>query len=355
MKKRLLNFINCPVCKKSLALKVFEENNEEVKEGWLSCSCSQFFPIIESIPRILIGDLRTIIYEQFPDFFLKYKDFLPNEELDQRTKKNSLKKKKISESFGYEWQKFPEMLKEWEENFNFYFKPLTSLDLLKGKIILEAGCGKGRHSYYSAKIAKEIIAIDLSPAIDVAFYNNKNASNVYFIQADIYNLPFRENSFDFIFSLGVLDHLPEPEQGFKKLTKLLKNKAGILVYVYRKYPKNTFHFYILKLVNYFRYLTTRISLKLLYLFCYPIAILSYLIFVLPFKVFLKKTDKVNWPLKSYSDYPFRVFLNDIFDRFSSPIENRYSEEEISAWYQKAGLKNIKILSGGGWRVFGIKN
>lgn len=355
MKEKLLNFINCPVCGKNLTLKVFEEKNKEIKEGLLLCSCSQFFPIIENIPRILIGDLRMIIYERFPDFFLKYKDFLPREKLNKEIKNDSLKKKRISESFSYEWQKFSEMLKEWEENFNFYFKPLESSDLLKDKIILDAGCGMGRYTYYSAKIAKETIAIDLSQAIDVAFYNNKDVSNVHFIQADIYNLPFRENFFDFIFSLGVLDHLPEPEEGFERLIKLLKDKAGILVYVYRSYSKNTFHFYILRFVNFFRCFTTKISFKLLYLLCYPIAILSYLIFVLPYQVFIRKTNKINWPLRSYSDYPFKVFLNDTFDRFSSPIENRYSKEEISAWYQKAGLKNVKILGGSGWRVFGIKS
>jgi len=358
MRKRLLDFIICPICKKNFDLKIFKEEGEEIKEGLLLCHCGQFFPIIENIPRILVGDLRSIIYENFPEFFLKYQEFLPQEESSKKIKGIDLKKKKTSESFGYEWQKFSEMLKDWEKNFRFYFEPVGNINLLKKKLILDAGCGKGRHTYYAAKFAKEIIAFDLSQAVDVAFYNNRNSNNIHFIQADIYNLPFKEESFDFIFSLGVLHHLPTPEEGFKKLLTLLKPKGDILIYVYHSFPKNTFNFYALKFVNFFRNLTTRMPHDLLYLLCYPIAYLSYLFFILPYKIFralnIKKISQTAWPLKLYADYPFRVILNDTFDRFSAPIENRYSKEEILSWFKKANLSDIKLLDNGGWRIFGKK-
>lgn len=353
MKEKLLNLINCPVCRKNFTLKTFEENEREIIEGLLLCSCGQFFPIIENIPRILIGDLRTIIYEQFPDFFVKYKDFLPKEKLNKEINKDSFKKK-TSKSFGYEWQKFSKMIKEWEKNFKFYFEPLKNSNLLKDKTVLEVGCGNGRHTYYAAKIAKEIISVDLSRAVDVAFYNNRDIDNVSFIQSDIYNLPFRENYFDFIFCLGVLHHLPTPEEGFGKLTKLLKNKGSILIYVYHSFSRGSFNFYAQKAVKFFRQITKKMSHKLLYLFSYPIAVLSYLLFIFPYKIFFKRKNIKNWPLKMYSEYPFGVLLNDTFDRFSAPIENRYSKEEILNWYKKGQLKNIKILGGGGWRVFGEK-
>ncbi|MBU4204645.1 methyltransferase domain-containing protein [Patescibacteria group bacterium] len=353
MKKKLLELIVCPVCKNKLTLKTFKENREEIEAGVLLCSCGQFFPIIKNIPRILIGSLRVVVYERFPDFFKEYKNLLPQEKISKEIKGEDLKKKKTSESFGYEWEKFPEMIKEWEKNFKLYFAPLPKLDLLEGKTILDAGCGKGRHIFYAAKIAKEVIAVDLGTAIDVALYNNRNTENVYFIQADIYNLPFRANSFDFIFSLGVLHHLPTPEEGFSKLVGLLKNGAGILIYVYHNFSNGTFNFYLSALMNFFRRITIKIPHELLYVLCYPITILSYCTFVLPYRVFSKK-DKSNWPLMAYANYPFRVLLNDIFDSFSAPIENRYSKEEITDWYQRANLKNIKILENGGWHVFGTK-
>lgn len=353
MKKKLLKFIVCPVCKNDLTLHVFKENQKEIEAGVLLCPCGQFFPIIKNIPRILIGALRMVIYERFSDFFEEYKDLLPQEKISKAIKREDTKKKKTLESFGYEWKKFPEMIKEWEKNFKLYFAPLPKLDLLKGKTILDAGCGKGRHILYASKIAKEVIAIDLGHAIDVALYNNRNAENVYFIQADIYNLPFRANSFDFIFSLGVLHHLPTPEEGFSKLVGLLKNGAGILIYVYHSFLVGTFNFYLLTIMNFFRRETTRLPHGLLYIFCYPIAALSYCVFVFPYKVFSPK-NRPNWSLKAYASYPFRVLLNDIFDGFSAPLETRYSKEEIKAWYDRANLKNINVMGDGGWRIFGVK-
>jgi len=355
MKKSLINFLVCPICKKELDLKIFSDKAGEVEEGLLFCSCGQFFPIVNFIPRMLIGDMRQMLYEQFSDFFMKYKNFIPQEKINSDITNDAEKKKKTSTSFAYEWQKFSKMIQEWEENFNFYFKPIGSADSLKGKTILEVGCGKGRHTFYAAKKAKEIIAVDSGRAVDVAFSNNKDVDNVHFVQADIYNLPFKKDCFDFIFCLGVLHHLPSPETGFKKLLNFLKPGGGILIYVYHSFSPGTFKFYLLNFVNFFRRLTIKIPYNALYALCYPIAFLSFLIFILPCKIFLKNKNKANWPLGAYSEYPFEVILNDTFDRFSAPIENRYSKREILGWYERAGLEDIKILGGSGWRLFGVKN
>jgi len=359
MKRKLLDFIICPVCKKNLSLKIFKEDNGEIEEGLLACSCGQFFPIIKNIPRILLGDLRESIYKHFPDFFLKYKNSLPEEEFKE-IKPDNLKKKETLESFGFLWHKYPKDLKEWEKNFKFYFAPLDNLELLRNKTILDAGCGNGRHTFYSADFAKEVIAFDLSLSVNVAFENNKRNNNTHFLQADIYNLPFRPDCFDFIFSIGVLHYLPFPEQGFKKLLELLKDQSGILIYVYHAFPKTSFNYYLVKITDCLRFFTTKTSYRLLYFLSYPIALISYLVFVLPYIIFskifkIRKITQINWPLKLYSGYPFKVLINDTFDRFSPPLEHRYSKQEILDWYQKAELKNIKILGQGGWRIFGIKN
>lgn len=355
MKEKLLNLIVCPICKGNLGLETFDIQSGEIKEGLLNCNCGQFFPVTEHIPRILTGDLRPMLYKQFPDFFLKYKDKLPKEKISQLITIETQKKEETSKSFAYEWENFSGMLKEWKDNFNFYFEPIINKDLfLKNKTVLEIGCGKGRHTFYIADIAREVVAVDFGKSVDVAFLNNKNKTNIHFIQADIYNLPFKKKYFDFVFSIGVLHHLPTPEQGFKKIVDLVKDGGGILVYVYHSFSKNTFKFYLLTIVNLFRRLTIKLPYKALHFLCYPIAFFSYVILIFPYKIFFKKIVKNGWPLGSYSDYPFQVILNDTFDRFSAPIENRYSKEQIIKWYQNAGLKNINILAGSGWRIFGEK-
>ena len=55
---------------------------------------------------------------------------------------------------------------------------------------------------------------------------------MHVVQADIYNLPVKDNSFDFIFSLGVLHHLPDPELGYQLLIPLLKERGALFIWVY---------------------------------------------------------------------------------------------------------------------------
>jgi SAM-dependent methyltransferase len=54
------------------------------------------------------------------------------------------------------------------------------------------------------------------------------------MQADILAMPFKENSFDFIFSEGVLHHTPNPREAFHKCCSVLRKGGEIAFYVYRK-------------------------------------------------------------------------------------------------------------------------
>lgn len=360
MKKSLIHSIICPLCENGFSLEVFEAKGNEIKAGVLSCSCGQWYPIIQYIPRILCGPLRSLVYDNFPDFFKTYGRQLPREgnnginppTLDVRSKLAT------SKSFGYEWKKFSKMIADWEQNFKWYFEPCPVEAYLRDKLVLEVGCGKGRHTYYAARYAREIYSVDVSLAVDVARKNNAQSPNIHFIQADIFNLPFKRAFFDSAFSLGVLHHVPHPEEGFKKMVELVKHNGGVLVYVYHKLPRGSFKAFLLRLISMARHVTTRVPHGVLYALSWPIASFSYIFIILPYAVLRKIKFSKNFaelfPLKLYADYPFQVILNDTFDRFSAPIENRYSKQEILAWFTNSRFRGIEILGGGGWRIFGIK-
>jgi len=85
-----------------------------------------------------------------------------------------------------------------------------------GAKILEAGCGIGAQTVILAKNnpAAEITSIDISQeSLEKARENveEKGIKNVRFLQADVFSLPFEENSFDHIFVCFVLEHLKKPE------------------------------------------------------------------------------------------------------------------------------------------------
>ena len=64
-----------------------------------------------------------------------------------------------------------------------------------------------------------VVAVDLSRAIDAACANLDERENIHFVQADIFKLPFRPDTFDFVYSWGVLHHTPTrppPSQVFPR-------------------------------------------------------------------------------------------------------------------------------------------
>jgi hypothetical protein len=60
------------------------------------------------------------------------------------------------------------------------------------------------------------------------------------------------------------------------------------------------------------------------------------------------------PMKQYARFPFRVCVNDQLDRLSAPIENRYTRDEVTDWFHRAGLEDLKVSANYGWVATGRK-
>ena len=377
MKLRLLDFLVCPKCGSSFECEIFSqpkaegvgescEHNEhhtiEVDEGILHCgSCGEVYPVIAGIPRILLGKLRNMLMSDYPEFFHRYNQFKksvnPLNPLPESV--DSLKaKEKTSKSFGFEWTRFNDMRDEWEKNFRGYFAPKEP-GFFENKTVLDAGCGMGRLTYYAAKYGAEVVGIDLSRSVDAAYQNTREFPKAHIVQADIYNLPFRRETFDFVYSIGVLHHLPSPEEGFRKLLSFLKRKGEVRIYLYRNLENEPkWKRFLLSIATVVRKLTTRMPHNLLYGLSFSIATIVYLVFVIPYKMLSRLTTTKRFaetlPLKQYANYSFRVCYNDVLDRFSAPIENRYSQDEVKAWLERAGLEDVSVTSYFGWLGHGRK-
>lgn len=382
MKTGLLQLIVCPSCHGKLDLRSFAETaSGEVENGLLTChECHARFPIINGIPRLLPTSLQSMLRETNPEFFEVYqkqlhlatnssapelnsvtqsqdRDF--NEIEHDSSGRDLIAQVETARSFGYEWQQFSEMLPEYEKNFRWYFERFPD-EMFVGKRVLDAGCGTGRHTFHIARTgAREVIAMDLSQAIEVAARNNRQNANTHFIQADIYHPPFLPESFDFVYSLGVLHHLPDPEKGFKTLLPLLRGDGFINIYLYWNLEgEAVWRRVALAAVTQARRLTTRLPHALLKKLSWIIAAGFQMALVMPARMldrfaFTRPLAQLV-PLGHYRKYSFRVLYNDQFDRFSAPIENRYGRAQVAEWFDRAGLGDIVILGGAGWRASGRK-
>jgi len=103
----------------------------------------------------------------------------------------------------------------------------------KGSYVLEAGCGVGAQTKIIAAKNPEsrFLSVDLSEESIIEAKKNIKAlkiDNVEFRQADIYNLFFKDETFDFVIVCFVLEHLHNPKQALNELKRVLK-KGGAMI------------------------------------------------------------------------------------------------------------------------------
>jgi len=131
--------------------------------------------------------------------------------------------KKTVQSFGDEWEKFSSFSETEIKNIgDEYFDIVDESILNSNSTVLDMGCGSGRWSKYLAPNVKFIEAIDPSDAIFSATKLLSNVNNIRTTQASSDNIPFNDETFDFVFSLGVLHHIPETQTALIDTVKKVK-------------------------------------------------------------------------------------------------------------------------------------
>jgi len=112
---------------------------------------------------------------------------------------------------------------------------------------------------------------------------------------------------------------------------------------------------LLALVTAARVVTTRLPFPLLRALCWLLSVLLFALVILPYRLLGSVgVDLDGWPLFVYARYPFNVLYNDQFDRFSAPLEKRYSPDEVRALMEAAGLTQVSVRPCVGWVADGTK-
>jgi SAM-dependent methyltransferase len=248
--------------------------------------------------------------------------------------------KDIQFTFSKEWEKFPEILPEHEKEFNLYFD-LIDTNSLSQMRVADFGCGIGRWSYFLKDKVKEIILLDFSMSIFVARKNLREAKNALFFMADIKDLPFRENFADFIFSLGVLHHLET--DALEEIKKISKYSNKLLIFLYYKLDNRPYIWqYLLYIITGIRKILCRtrnekIRMFITYLFLFmiyiPLIYIGKLLDIFGLGKYIPLYD-------FYHNKSLKRIAQDVYDRFFTRIENRYSKNDIMKL--KEYFKNIKI-------------
>ncbi len=105
------------------------------------------------------------------------------------------------------------------------FVTQTGLDPadLRGKRVLDAGCGGGRFAALLAREGVRVVGLDLDlVGLEQSRDHLGRSAGASFVQGDLFQPPFQAASFDFIYSLGVLHHTPHPPAAFAALVRVVE-------------------------------------------------------------------------------------------------------------------------------------
>ena len=102
--------------------------------------------------------------------------------------------------------------------------------LLPGKedLILDAGCGAGKFAQSLLTFGSKIVGVDIS--FQMLKYCAKNLLKSFkSINADLNKLPFKDNIFDKIYSVGVLMHVEDVDLVIKEFRRVLKKGGSVVI------------------------------------------------------------------------------------------------------------------------------
>jgi ubiquinone/menaquinone biosynthesis C-methylase UbiE len=158
------------------------------------------------------------------------------------------------------WESLPMTYQDWEsasripktkkdfllaekELLNSKFLGNFDFSKFSGKDVLEIGCGSGAGSCLFAKNGAKVTAVDITKqAIEITKLNAKvQGVKIKAMKQDAENMTFKDASFDFVFSWGVLHHSENTIKAFREFKRVLKTGGRGLIMVYNK---NSARYYI---------------------------------------------------------------------------------------------------------------
>ena len=262
------------------------------------------------------------------------------------------KSQKTIEDFGSQWQRYPEFdgylgSKELLEDT---LAPFVKIEDLDDKRVAEIGSGAGRFSTMLLDSDIEhLLALEPSAAFQVLSKNLASyGDRVKCVNKDGAHIP-ADNPFDYIFSIGVIHHIPNAREVIHAALQALKPGGKIVIWLY-SYEGNELY---INLVEPLRKLTHKL----------PPAVLSFVSYILAFFLFIYASMCRVVRLPMY-DYMRKVILKlswrhkmlTVYDQLNPMYTKYYTRDEAATLLEEAGFKMVKthFRHGYSWLVIGTR-
>ena len=244
--------------------------------------------------------------------------------------------------YSYQWNRF-RVIRPEEDRATFRNRTGWAETDLAETLVLDAGCGMGRYTRAATAMGARVIGIDLSWSVSAARELHADEPRAGFVRGDLLRTPFADETFDAIYSIGVLDHTPDPKRAFLELARLLKPGGRIAIWVYRKERPA-----LEAVMDLQRAISTRLPLPILVLLSKMSAPLGGLKRCLLFhenKLIARFGVALNVLTIGVSMHPDpESRVCDTLDWYAPKYASRHTVAEVSSWFAEAGLINVEDLN-----------
>ncbi|MBF0300443.1 MAG: methyltransferase domain-containing protein [Oligoflexia bacterium] len=320
-KKMLASFIDyinkgiivCPTCEEHLHFYSNHSDQSELQHFCRCTCCNREYPVSKSIARFVPS-------ENYANSFSLQWNYHVKTQIDKFSGLSISKDRLISES-----------------RWNFAE--------LKDELILECGSGAGRFTGPLCEAGANVISLDYSTSVEANYSNNSEFNNLLLLQASIYEMPFKEEIFDRLICLGVIQHTPNVELSFKTLFKFIKKGGKFCIDVYAApysylHPRHIMRPFTKKmssgnLYKFIRWYVPKLFPLSTYLHKIPL-IGQYLARIVPvanWRSNLKLKDENMW---------LEWAILDTFDWLSPTYEYPQTAEKLKKWCLELNLSSWEI-------------
>lgn len=129
-----------------------------------------------------------------------------------------------------------EQKRKFRYDLQDYMHGVFGFEQWAGKKVLDIGCGSGIDAMEFARNGADVTAVDITQnALNLTLELMKETRTMFQVRlASADNLPFSDNTFDLIYSFGVLHHIPNIRDTLREVKRVLKPGGSIMVMLYHK-------------------------------------------------------------------------------------------------------------------------